>query len=191
MVTNNAIAEHIIKSCEGLSLKPYICTGGMKTIGYGHVIKPNEQQQLGKQISKDEAEYLLKQDIQKARSSLYKYCQVPLNLTQEAALISFIFNCGSGAFQASGLRQKLNRGEYVLAADELLKWVYARGIKLSGLVKRRRLEREVFLDGMDIYPYDLTVKYNGEISASNKEQYGLALLIKNLFYKLRMKQVKT
>lgn len=147
---HNEVAEDIIKSYEGLSLKPYICAGGMKTIGYGHVIKSVEEQQIGEQITKNYAEYLLEQDIAKARRSLYKYCQVPLTITQEAALISFIFNCGSGAFQASSLRQKLNRGEYLLAAEEFPKWVHVKGIKLNGLVKRRNSERAIFLDGINI-----------------------------------------
>nr|WP_253310126.1 hypothetical protein [Rickettsia endosymbiont of Ceutorhynchus assimilis] len=41
-----------------------------------------------------------------------------------------MFNCGSGAFQASTLRQKLNRGEYVNAADELLRWVHSKNVRL-------------------------------------------------------------
>ncbi|WP_408634807.1 glycoside hydrolase family protein [Rickettsia asiatica] len=41
---------------------------------------------------------------------------MPLTEKQQAALISFIFNFGSGKFQASKLRQKLNRGEYLVAA---------------------------------------------------------------------------
>ncbi|XJO32893.1 glycoside hydrolase family protein [Rickettsia rickettsii] len=45
----------------------------------------------------------------------------PLTENQQAALISFIFNCGAGAFQASTLQQKLNRGEYANAANELLR----------------------------------------------------------------------
>ncbi|WP_410525916.1 lysozyme [Rickettsia endosymbiont of Lasioglossum villosulum] len=61
-------------------------------------------------------------------------------------LISFIFNCCYGAFQASTLRQKLNRSEYDNAADELLRWVKAKGgVKLQGLVKRREIERSLFL----------------------------------------------
>ncbi|WP_410521059.1 glycoside hydrolase family protein [Candidatus Tisiphia endosymbiont of Thecophora atra] len=46
------------------------------------------------------------------------------------------------------LRQKLLRGEYLLAADEFPKWVHARSIRLQGLVRRRLLEREVFLQGI-------------------------------------------
>ncbi|HJD65408.1 MAG TPA: glycoside hydrolase family protein [Rickettsia endosymbiont of Diachasma alloeum] len=49
-----------------------------------------------------------------------------------------MFNCCCGAFEASTLRQKLNRGEYMNAADELLRWVKAKGgMTLQGLVRRR------------------------------------------------------
>ncbi|HJD59248.1 MAG TPA: lysozyme [Rickettsia endosymbiont of Omalisus fontisbellaquei] len=70
----------------------------------------------------------------------------PLTENQQAALISFIFNFGGGKFQASTLRQKLNRGEYLNAAGEMLRWVKAKGgVKLQGLVKRRQIERSLFL----------------------------------------------
>ncbi len=52
MVTNiNSKAEYIIKSFEGLRLQPYYCPAGLKTIGWGHVIKEYEQQQMSNGIS--------------------------------------------------------------------------------------------------------------------------------------------
>ncbi|HJD60050.1 MAG TPA: lysozyme [Rickettsia endosymbiont of Omalisus fontisbellaquei] len=84
--------------------------------------------------------------MRKAQAALHRYCSVPLTENQQAALISFIFNFGGGKFQASTLRQKLNRGEYSNAANELLKWVHIKGgVKLQGLVKRRQKERALFL----------------------------------------------
>ncbi|HJD55749.1 MAG TPA: hypothetical protein LFW21_03780 [Rickettsia endosymbiont of Pyrocoelia pectoralis] len=35
-------AKNLIKRFESLRLKPYYCPAGLKTIGYGHVIKPHE-----------------------------------------------------------------------------------------------------------------------------------------------------
>jgi lysozyme len=143
------IAGDLIKNFEGLSLSPYYCLGGRKTIGYGHVLRKGEEQHysLNLQITTKQAEELLDQDIEGARTTLRKHCKAPLSARQEAALISFIFNCGSGAFQASAMRQKLERGEYLLAADEFPRWVYAGGIKLAGLIKRREVERKIFLAG--------------------------------------------
>lgn len=139
-----AIVTDLIKQFEGLRLNSYYCPAGYKTIGYGHVIEQNES--IGNRINKQQAESLLEKDIRKAQAALHRYCSVPLTENQQAALISFIFNFGSGKFQASTLRQKLNRGEYLNAADELLRWVHVKGgVKLQGLVKRRQIERSLFL----------------------------------------------
>lgn len=140
----DVIAADLIKSFEGLKLRPDYCPAGKLTIGYGHLIRRNEH--FGA-ITTNEAEELLDKDIRIARLSVYRLCRVSLSSQQEAALISFVFNLGCGAFQASTLRQKLNRGEYIWAADEFLRWIYAGGIRLRGLVRRRAAEREVFLMG--------------------------------------------
>ncbi len=139
----NKIAASFIKQFEGLSLKAYYCRSGFKTIGWGHVI--NSSDDIGKTITIEKAEELLKQDILKAKHCLYRNTKtVELNFNQITALISFIFNLGSGAFQSSTLRQKLLRYEYGLAALEFNKWVYARGRKLKGLQRRRAAEKNLF-----------------------------------------------
>ncbi|MFY9590268.1 lysozyme [Rickettsia endosymbiont of Halotydeus destructor] len=135
----------MIKQFESLRLKPYYCPAGFKTIGYGHVIKPHERLYLDNEITIAEAEKLLDEDINEVQIALYKYCYVYLNTNQQVALLSFIFNCGSTAFQNSTLLKKLNKSEYLQAADKFLKWVYIKGQKLQGLVKRRTIERAVFL----------------------------------------------
>jgi lysozyme len=81
---------------------------------------------------------------------LQRYCHVHLSVNQQAALISFIFNCGSAAFRNSTLLKRLNEEQYLLAADEFLKWVYVKDKKLKGLVKRRQIERAVFLEEINL-----------------------------------------
>jgi lysozyme len=51
--------------------------------------------------------------------------------------------------QRSTLRQKLNYGLYKEASKEFMKWVYADGKKISGLVKRRRTEQELFKSSLE------------------------------------------
>ena len=139
-------AKALIKEFEGLSLKPYKCPGGYNTIGYGHVIKNTTEDALFKNgIDASEAETLLLNDMNIANQALIRLVSVPLNSHQRAALVSFVFNVGSGAFQASTLRQKLNRGEYNPAAEQFLKWIHGGGRQLPGLVRRRHAERELFL----------------------------------------------
>ncbi len=63
---------------------------------------------------------------------------------QLAALADFSFNCGGGNLQVSTLRRKVNRKDYLAAEAEFAKWVFARGVKLPGLVRRRKAEARVF-----------------------------------------------
>lgn len=137
------IAIKLIKKYEGYSNKVYFCPAGYKTIGYGHLIKPGEI--FDRSILPQEAENLLLIDLQFYSKAIYSLVNAKLNEMQFAALLSFTFNLGSAALERSTLRQKLNRFEYLSAADEFPKWVFASGIKLAGLVKRREEERIIFL----------------------------------------------
>ncbi len=101
---------------------------------------------------------LLESDMLKAYQALFRLVHVPLSDNQQTALVSFIFNLGAGRFQASTLRQKLNRQEYKAASSEFDRWVYANDpikglMKLKGLVSRRQREKMVFLsEGYQIMP---------------------------------------
>jgi lysozyme len=72
--------------------------------------------------------------------SVLRLIAVPLTQGQFDALVSFTFNLGSGALQRSTLRRKVNREEHDDVPAELMKWVWAGGSKLKGLVKRRKAE---------------------------------------------------
>ncbi|MGX6960470.1 MAG: lysozyme [Rickettsia endosymbiont of Pentastiridius leporinus] len=142
-------AKILIKQFESLRLKPYYCPAGLKTIGYGHVIKPHEALYLDNEVTLELDEKLLDEDIKAVNTVLYKYCHVPLLIHQQVALTSFIFNCGSTAFKNSTLLKELNQYQYLKAADEFLRWVYVKDKKLKGLVKRRQIERAVFLGDIE------------------------------------------
>jgi len=137
----------LIKAFEGLRLKPYICPAGYLTVGYGHVISPLEKDKY-QEISPNEAELLLLKDAERADRAVSRLIWIPLTENERAALISFTFNLGSGALQCSTLRQMLNRDEdREEVGGQFLRWVFAGGRKLPGLVRRRHNERMVFLDG--------------------------------------------
>lgn len=139
----------IVKKFEGFSPMVYLCPSGYPTIGYGHVVTPEEKERFAKGITKEEAEELLIRDLMRFERGikgllkgvlLHEYCI--------DALTSFTFNTGLYAFRASTLRRKIIRGDHIDAADEFLRWVYAGGRKLKGLVLRRQAERKLFLEGI-------------------------------------------
>lgn len=138
-VSNNGI--NLVKRFEGLELKAYRDSVGILTIGYGHT----HAVKAGDIITGEQADAFLREDLQVAELTVNTNVKVKLTQGQFDALVSFVFNLGSGNFVKSTLISKLNSGDYAGAADEFGKWVNAGGKKLPGLVKRRAAEREVFL----------------------------------------------
>ena len=92
-----------------------------------------------------DAEKLLAEDIEKAEKAVLRNVDVDLEQGQFDALVSFTFNLGAVALQRSTLRQKLNRCEYDLVPKEFRRWVYSSGMIMSGLVRRREAEVELFI----------------------------------------------
>ncbi|CAI1074062.1 Phage-related lysozyme (muraminidase) [Serratia quinivorans] len=142
-----------IKKEEGLRLAAYLDSVGIWTIGYGHTggVIP------GSSISREQAEYLLREDIRGFEKIINNEVKVPLNQNQFDALVSFIFNVGPGRKgvksglitlkdgRPSTLLRCLNNGQYRDAANAFNSWVYAGGVVLKGLVNRRERERSLFL----------------------------------------------
>ena len=135
----------LIKRFEGFSPTVYICPAGYPTIGYGHVVKPHEQEAFASGITPEQAESLLRQDVQTAERTVLRLITVPLTDGQFDALVSFTFNLGAGALQRSALRRKVNRGDHAAVPAEFGKWVWAGGRKLEGLVRRREAEVNRYL----------------------------------------------
>ena len=134
----------VIKRFEGFSPTVYICPAGYPTIGYGHVVNPDERQQFASGITSEQAEALLRQDVQIAERAVLRLITVPLTDGQFDALVSFTFNLGAGALQRSTLRRKVNRGDHAAVPPEFRKWVWAGGRKLEGLVRRRDSESMLY-----------------------------------------------
>jgi len=132
----------LIKTYEGLRLKAYQDSVGVWTIGYGHTrtAKP------GMTITAEEAEALLRQDLADAEKAVTRLVKVPLSDNQYSALVSFVFNLGSGNFSMSTLLRKINAGDMAGAAKEFKRWNRAGKKVLAGLVKRRDAEAALFQD---------------------------------------------
>ena len=97
--------DQLIKSYEGLSLKPYFCPAGKLTIGYGHVMLKGEKIEP---ITLQQAEQLLLNDLSKFNQAVNDLVKVPINQSQFDALVSLCYNIGIEAFKQSTLLKKLN-----------------------------------------------------------------------------------
>ncbi|MFS1582917.1 MAG: lysozyme [Candidatus Arsenophonus phytopathogenicus] len=137
-----AIAAVLIQWHEGIRHKPYKDGGGVTTVCYGNT----EDVVHGKEYSKEECDSLLMDDLNTALETIERKVTVPLTATQKAALASFVYNVGSGAFTRSTLLKKLNAGDTQGACNEMRRWKYDEGKVSKGLVNRREVERELCLN---------------------------------------------
>ena len=130
----------LIIEFEGLRLKAYQCPGGVWTIGYGHTagVKP------GMVITEAQAEEYLKANL----IAFERYLNglgLALNQNQFDALISFIYNVGTGNFSNSTLLRKVSANPQDNSImDEFLRWVYSKGRVLPGLQRRRLAEMKLY-----------------------------------------------
>lgn len=130
-----------IKEFEGLRTEAYLDAAGVLTIGYGHT---GSDVRAGDRISEYYADELLRQDIGKVEREVERL-QVACTQGQLDALVSLAFNIGAERLRKSRLVRLIRRGDsYRGIKAEFKRWVYARGRKLPGLVKRRQWEAEWF-----------------------------------------------
>jgi lysozyme len=134
--------DALIKRFEGLRLAPYLCAAGVPTIGYGATLGADDKPVTLKHPPIDEAtaDALLQRDVGRFERGVDRMVRVALAESQRGALVSFSFNLGLGALQASTLLRRVNDLEWDDVPAQLLRWTRARGHVLPGLVARRAAE---------------------------------------------------
>ena len=114
-----------LKKHEGLKLKPYHCTSGKLTIGYGRNIED-----IG--ITEDEAETLLAGDVQNVKAQLIRYMPWYLKMAapRRAVVENMAFNLGVGGFlKFKKMIAAMQAENYKQAAIEMLDSRWARQVK--------------------------------------------------------------
>ncbi|NHB59552.1 lysozyme [Acinetobacter sp. 194] len=140
------IGIHLIKKFEGIKLFAYDDGVGVWTIGIGTTRYPDGTLvKKGDKCTEEQAKQYFICDLRCFEIAINKAVRVKLNQNQFDALVSLIYNIGINAFNKSTLLKKLNEQEYIGAADQFLVWNKAGGKVLTGLVERRKAEKELFL----------------------------------------------
>lgn len=137
----NEAGRALIKKAEGLRLNAYRCPAGVVTIGYGHT----GDVKMGQKITEHQADAIFDLDVSSFEDMVEGLTLGKATDNEFSALVSFAFNLGSKALAGSTLLKKFRAGDKAGAAAEFMKWQYAAGKVLPGLVKRRAAERALFL----------------------------------------------
>lgn len=113
-----------IKKHEGLRLKPYRCTAGKLTIGYGRNLEDNG-------ITEEEAHFLLMNDLEKSWDECCKAFSwiSKMDKIRQGVIVELCFNMGLGRLR--GFKKMLaacERGDYETASVEMLDSLWARQV---------------------------------------------------------------
>jgi lysozyme len=137
----------LITFFEGLKLKPYLCSGGKPTIGYGNtyyedgtIVKLTDNQ-----ITKERAIELFKIILPKYESIVMRKVKVPLTQNQFDALVSHTYNTGGSDTLFKLINQNAPK-------EQIEKWfktkyITANGKIFQGLVNRRNAEAKLYFYG--------------------------------------------
>ena len=145
----------LIAQFEGLRLKPYLCSAGVPTIGYGSTFYPSGRKvtMRDKPITQETAFWMLKQVANMFAKDVDSLVTSEINQNQFNALVSFAFNLGSdidadnipeGLGDSRLLRRVNANPNDPEIAREFVKWNKAGGRVLDGLTKRRLKEAELY-----------------------------------------------
>jgi lysozyme len=146
----------LLKESEGFRSKPYLCSAGVPTIGYGNTFYPNGRKvtMKDKEITEAEAsvflDFILKLFV-KDVNTLVK--GITLKQGQFDALVSFAYNLGSD-IDADDIPEGLGDSKLLKKVkanpndpsikDEFMKWVNAGGKPVKGLITRRTKEVQLY-----------------------------------------------
>ena len=134
------IAVAVAGTFEGTRHVAYRDVGGVWTLcdGHTHGVYP------GMTATQAECQAWLTQDMQRADAGVQRCVHEPLTDGQRAALDDLAYNVGVGAVCRSSMVRLINTGAKPdVWCKHILRYVYADGQVLPGLVKRRRAEYEI------------------------------------------------
>lgn len=144
----------LIKKFEGCKLYAYRDSVGIWTIGYGNT----SHAKAGLAITQAQADKFLQEDVTPIEKALNA---MNINFTQGQfdSLVSWCFNLGLGNFNSSTMKKRIvaKAGDTEIT-DEMIRWTRAGGKVLTGLVRRRAEEANMFLGRTVYYVNGLTIK---------------------------------
>ena len=147
-LTTSKKGIQLIKNSEGVRFFPYKCSAGVLTIGIGHAIKKGENFKYPLTLAA--VEDMLRKDLAIAEACINNNVKYQLNQNQFDALVSFIFNNGTGAFLESTMLKLLNNKKFSEAANQFQRWnkvtnpTTGKLQESAGLTTRRKAEEKLF-----------------------------------------------
>ena len=121
------------------------------TIGYGHLVKPDEDFKNG--ITEQQAVALLRSDIAVAERTVQNNITANLTQNQYDALVSLAYNIGASGFKNSTVVEYINNPNFHSSIYSDLEsawkaWNQTQGKVSNGLINRRQNEWNLYAAGI-------------------------------------------
>ena len=117
--------QEYVKKNEGLRLKPYLCTAGKWTIGYGHNLEEGISENIAKAIFDEDIQVAINDVLDIFSNNKGEY-QLVLSGNRYIALVDMMFNLGKPRFLTfKRMIQAIKEKNWDKAANELLDSKYA------------------------------------------------------------------
>jgi GH24 family phage-related lysozyme (muramidase) len=140
------ISEHglmLIEQFEGFTSHSFLDTIAKPpvwTVGFGETHGVTSKTT----VTRAQATVMLKKHIDADYSPAVNALKAQINQNQFDALVSLCYNCGPGAMQWQ-IGKDVKAGKMAAAAGDFMRYVYAGGVRIQGLVNRRKAEQNLFL----------------------------------------------
>ncbi len=167
-----------LASYEGLSLTPYLDSGGVKTVGIGSTVAdiPDiASWSWDKALTIEQATDLYKKSLHKYEALVNRAIQAPVSQHQYDALVSFVYNTGS---TNNSVFRRINAGANQSQINQaFMLWVNDNGKRVQGLVNRRKAEIFLYTTGV----YKGQVALMSVNNRTHKPSYGESIDLKPYF----------
>lgn len=141
------VGVDLIKKFESFAAKPYKCSAGVPTIGYGTTYYPDGKKVTlnDPPITEEFASKLLQELLVSFEKAVDSFCRDDISQNQFDAVVSFAYNVGTSNLKSSTLLKKLNADPNdPTIHNEFLRWNRAAGKVLKGLTRRREEEAALY-----------------------------------------------
>jgi lysozyme len=142
----SAACHELSKYFEKCRLKAYMPTPRDRpTLGWGRTYHlDGTPVKMGETCTQAEADHWYEETVGATSRDLLKHLgNAPCTQHQFDALVCFADNAGPSVYTSTLLKRHL-AGDYPGAIAQFSRWVYQDGIKLAGLVRRRRVEAALY-----------------------------------------------
>lgn len=134
------IALALIRKWEGFRAEPYTCPAGAATIGYGSTRYEDGRSVAlsDPPITRERAEALVRAMLDaEYLPAVLRLCPGIDTAGRLGAILDFSYNLGLANLRASTLRRRINAGQWEDVPAQLMRWRFAGGRELRGLMLRR------------------------------------------------------